>query len=237
MPALLLVTDDPQRRWRCGAWAPWKLQRAPYQILCVPTRLRQGIARPWTAESVAAKRRSKQRDTEGVALVGHEKERRHAGPKFASGPAPRQGNGRGYRRGLDGPTMPKPILKMESGICPNRQAATSEGRWGTLIGEVKEGIGPEGQGGTGANQSPPPATLRSSRHATLRTPKRTWKQKRNACKHASAIPIARPQRSSATHVPSPFEHLVTTPSCMPDCRQSGTHCAANVEPPNQRGAA
>jgi len=38
-----------------------------------------------------------------------------------------------------------------------RQGATSEGRWGTLSGEVKEGICPKGKGGTRAGKSPPPA--------------------------------------------------------------------------------
>ena len=48
---------------------------------------------------------------EGAALVGHEKERRHRDPSFASSPAPRQSDGRGHRRGLDGPSMPKPLTK------------------------------------------------------------------------------------------------------------------------------
>jgi|GEM_PF-2531883 len=51
------------------------------------------------------------RDAEGAAFVGHEKERRHRGPLFASDPLPRQNAGRGHRRGLDGPSMPKPLPK------------------------------------------------------------------------------------------------------------------------------
>jgi len=51
------------------------------------------------------------RGAEGAALVGHEKERWHCDPSFASSPAPRQGDGRGHRRGLDGPSMPKPLTK------------------------------------------------------------------------------------------------------------------------------
>ena len=52
-------------------------------------------------------------------------------------------------------SMPLPNIKTVAAICPNRQATTSEGRCGTLIGEVKEG-GPAGPGGTRANQSPTP---------------------------------------------------------------------------------
>ena len=47
-----------------------------------------------------------------AALVSHEKERLRAGPSFASGPVPCPRAGRGHRRGLDGPPMPKPIQKM-----------------------------------------------------------------------------------------------------------------------------
>jgi hypothetical protein len=46
---------------------------------------------------------------QALRIVHHEKERWHCDPMFASGPAPDQSDGRGYRRGLDGPTMPKPI--------------------------------------------------------------------------------------------------------------------------------
>jgi len=45
----------------------------------------------------------------GVALVRHEKKRGQLGRSFASSPAPRQCAGRGYRRGLDGPSMPNPF--------------------------------------------------------------------------------------------------------------------------------
>ena len=61
-------------------------------------------------------------------------------------------------------SMPLTTLKTAGPICPNHQAATSEGGWGTLPGEVKEG-GPAGPGGTRAKQSPP-SSLRPSRRAT-----------------------------------------------------------------------
>ena len=48
---------------------------------------------------------------EGDVVVGHEKERRHGGPRSASSPPPRKSAGRGHRRGLDGPSMPKPLSK------------------------------------------------------------------------------------------------------------------------------
>ena len=44
-----------------------------------------------------------------LRIVHHEKERRHRDPKSASSPAPRQSDGRGHRRGLDGPSMPNPL--------------------------------------------------------------------------------------------------------------------------------
>jgi hypothetical protein len=51
------------------------------------------------------------RGAEGAVVVGHEKERRRRGPPFASGPVARQSDGRGHRRGLDGPSMPKKSQK------------------------------------------------------------------------------------------------------------------------------
>jgi len=42
-------------------------------------------------------------------LVHHEKEGRHTGPWFASSPTASDHDGRGHRRGLDGPTMPKQL--------------------------------------------------------------------------------------------------------------------------------
>ena len=50
-----------------------------------------------------------------------------------------------------------PFKTFGRGICPNRQAASSEGGCGTLTGEVKEGICPQGKGGTRARQSPTPS--------------------------------------------------------------------------------
>jgi hypothetical protein len=40
-------------------------------------------------------------------IVNHEKERLRRDPKFASSPLARVSAGRGHRRGLDGPTMPR----------------------------------------------------------------------------------------------------------------------------------
>jgi len=42
-------------------------------------------------------------------FVEHEKERRLAGPSFASSPLPSDRAGRGHRRALDGPSMPPPL--------------------------------------------------------------------------------------------------------------------------------
>ena len=45
-------------------------------------------------------------------IVRHEKERLRAGPMFASSTSPGEADGRGHRRGLDGPTMPHTLLKL-----------------------------------------------------------------------------------------------------------------------------
>src|SRR3982750_931232 len=96
---------------------------------------------------------------EAPRIVGHEKERRHLEVTFASNPAPRQSAGRGHRGASMAPMMPRSNIKIRRLVCPNRQATTSKGRWGTLPGEVKEGIGPKGQGGTRVRKSPPPSPL------------------------------------------------------------------------------
>jgi len=49
----------------------------------------------------------KPRSAKELRIVHHEKERRRTGPKFASSPLAGDSDGRGHRRGLDGPTMPK----------------------------------------------------------------------------------------------------------------------------------
>jgi hypothetical protein len=41
-------------------------------------------------------------------VVEHDKERRHEDSMFASVPLAGMGDGRGHRRGLDGPPMPTP---------------------------------------------------------------------------------------------------------------------------------
>jgi hypothetical protein len=60
-------------------------------------------------ESAAAK---------ALRIVHHDKNRRHRDRTFASSPAPRQPDGRGHRRGLDGPSMPKTKQKTD-GIPPS----------------------------------------------------------------------------------------------------------------------
>jgi hypothetical protein len=61
------------------------------------------------AEKVFAKRTFKRHDAKASCFVDHEKERWQAGPKFASSPLACVTAGRGHRRGLDGPSMPKPL--------------------------------------------------------------------------------------------------------------------------------
>ena len=48
----------------------------------------------------------------------------------------------------------KLYINWEARICPNRQAATSEGGWGTLSGEVKEGMARRARGDTSQTESP-----------------------------------------------------------------------------------
>ena len=72
---------------------------------------------------------------QALRIVHHEKERRQRDPMFASSPAPGVNAGRGHRRGLDGPTMPKPLLKIRM-FFSTRQAAGA-GRWAGCAGLMK----------------------------------------------------------------------------------------------------
>ena len=63
-----------------------------------------GAAQPRIATTTARHQRSRRRR---CAFVDHEKERLHGDARFASSPAPDWSAGRGHRRGLDGPSMPK----------------------------------------------------------------------------------------------------------------------------------
>ena len=78
-------------------------------------------ARPPTSRFKTTKRRASDRSggsrsspaaPQARRIVHHEKESRRRDPKFASSPAPSVSAGRGHRRGLDGPTMPKPTIKI-----------------------------------------------------------------------------------------------------------------------------
>src|SRR4051812_27911868 len=54
-----------------------------------------------------------------LRIVHHEKERQRSDPNFAPGPVPGKHAGRGHRRGLDGPSMPKPcpgLMKVDTEI-------------------------------------------------------------------------------------------------------------------------
>ena len=73
---------------------------------------------------------------EGPRIVEHEKERRHREVMFASSPLTSERAGRGHRRGLDGPTMPKTILKSLSGVCPNRRAVVGV----EVVGGLTHGV-------------------------------------------------------------------------------------------------
>ena len=64
---------------------------------------------PWPGAWLDANKRA------GVPslLVDHDNERRLGDAWFASGPQARGAAGRGHRRGLDGPSMPNPLPKIE----------------------------------------------------------------------------------------------------------------------------
>ena len=97
--------------------APPGLTRTTGQPADAPSRDRRAGAcgaSAWTFARDCAARRGAARG------VNHEKERRQAGRWFASSPDPCQSDGRGHRRGLDGPPMPKPFERRDTCICPNR---------------------------------------------------------------------------------------------------------------------
>ncbi len=90
--ALRGLTCSPASVARVARWWSW-IARAGGRVAHMPSR--------------AAPKAS--------CLVEHEKERRQLGPKFASSPEPCQSDGRGLRRGLDGPSMP-PLLKKNGDV-------------------------------------------------------------------------------------------------------------------------
>ncbi len=59
----------------------------------------------------AARSRARAAKPARSAAVTHDRKCRHRGQHFASSPASSLGDGRGHRRGLDGPPMPKPSPK------------------------------------------------------------------------------------------------------------------------------
>ena len=116
MPALLLVTDErgafgagvPGRRRNVRVPDPWvRILRASAATRSKhpPYQLRPPKAHERSAHVARVRRRrhphsSITRRSAGIAA-------RH----FASSPVPAHDAGRGHRRGLDGPSMPKPHLK------------------------------------------------------------------------------------------------------------------------------
>ena len=90
----------PDRGTRCQVWV----------VICRSCPLEPVVR----CNRAAARREAPlpARGAAGAALVEHEKERRQLGPMFASSPLNRVSAGRGHRRGLDGPTMPKQHLKI-----------------------------------------------------------------------------------------------------------------------------
>jgi hypothetical protein len=144
------------------------------RLRCV-ARVREAASR----ESVRSRRDRRRRR----AIIHHEKERLRAGPSFASSPLPRQADRRGHRRGLDGPSMPRPTLKNCS--CFFRHAQVGTTRRGTLRSEVKgeprrrpaeDTNGEASPAESGPQQRAPrshrAAGSRQDRHRRQRTPER-----------------------------------------------------------------
>ena len=174
MSALLLVMDDARR-----------LRRRAAQI---GTRSRPQV-QPRSAEG-AADRPSR----EGAPAPRHE-------VRVKPGGACRR-----WPRASSRPRWPddaKTNLKIRGAcICPKPCHATSEGWWGTLPGEVKEGIGPQGQGGTRARKSPPPspAQTRPARKTT-HNPKKIQRAEARRSRCAD-VPRLRDKVPSRPSVPS-----------------------------------
>ena len=102
------------------------------------------------ASAIPAPRRA------ALRIVGHGKERRPAGPHFASSPTARVVDGRGHRRGLDGPSMPGPRKNRTPvfGSPPGRHQRRTVGD------SFRRGQGrnlPEGQRGDTSRKESPPA--------------------------------------------------------------------------------
>jgi len=88
--------------------------------------------------------------TQSPRIVHHEKERRHRDPMFASSPAPRRSVGRGHRRGLDGPSMPRPHLKIPETLpreCCLPANHARHGEAGDSSQRSKGGAAPQAGGG------------------------------------------------------------------------------------------
>ena len=119
-PSLLLVIDEARRLRRRAAWPDARSRlrlKAPCKI--------QNLTPTHRSNAGTGKRGRRRRPP-----VDHEKERRRVGPMFASSPAPRQSVGRGHRRGLDGPTMPKSLLKNGECFSPPAKLLVAVGRAG-----------------------------------------------------------------------------------------------------------
>ena len=122
-------TDGPSRPRQCPRPAGWRgtgldanIGPARRRSFSCSTRrdafgvarLEMSAARPaWQCFKQTLHRskkgnRSSPAAPQALRIVHHEKERRHRDPWFASSPPNSVSAGRGHRRGLDGPSMPKP---------------------------------------------------------------------------------------------------------------------------------
>ena len=98
--------------------------------------------------------RSSERGRRRRRAIVHREIRRRAERWFASSPQPCQAAGRGHRRGLDGRVDAPHKYRNCSFNLSQPLAATSEGGWETLTGEVKEGMARRARGDTSQAESP-----------------------------------------------------------------------------------
>jgi len=191
-------------------------------LACLPACLLACLPASQPAELFAAApcQRGRRRR---CALVRHEKERWRRDSRFASGPLPDVDAGRGHRRGLDGPTMPKPFQRIRVVFlstyrrCRDRVGRGSDRR---QTGATRaEAPGPPAMP---IERGPVASSRRSSKPQSPRNPRRPGRIPTHGKPEsgAPAHPVAREAAASAkrktqrstrhassiTHHPSPITH-------------------------------
>ena len=105
-------------------------------------------------------------------IVGHEKEGRPAGPKFASSPLKSVSVGRGHRGASMAPMMPRPNIKTDALFVPTAKPPPARDGGGLFLARSRKELARRAKGGHESGRVPhrPPSQTKPARH--LRTPKR-----------------------------------------------------------------